>query len=193
MVWNVTRGGELVEKDKTFEMITVPAVPGRLLQFQGDKLHGVPRPADVYWTHREDDEDSFEEDSDQRSVLLFNLWPIEQGMLVGHELLNLTNSPVAILDEATCKPATQWVSVEVMPYQEPSMVSWLDYLYRVVTSRYYETFLIPLMGNVRRRGTTKRFVEAEGHHGIRDTFMQRHQVTKMIIQPPKNRILGFEL
>lgn len=78
--WNTTR---------TTDLVTVPAVQGRLLKFPGSAMHAVPRPphrwllsdeeeqrlrveddADEYEDDDEDDEDDVE-----RSVLLFNTWP----------------------------------------------------------------------------------------------------------------------
>jgi hypothetical protein len=50
IVWNVTNGGEFYQQ-RTSEMIVIPAVQGRLLRFQGNALHSVPRPADLYWSH----------------------------------------------------------------------------------------------------------------------------------------------
>jgi hypothetical protein len=174
-------------------MITVPAVPARLLQFRGNALHAVPRPADIYWTHQDDPDVPYQAAVDQRSVLLFNIWPIDKGMIVDRDLMNATDNSASIPGEATSNPRSEWKSIQIVSYQEPSLESWLDYVYRLLTNSYYETFLIPLMGNVRRRGTSSRVAQLEGHYGIRDSFQRSHQVTKMIVQPPKQRILGVEL
>ena len=56
-------------------VITVPAVPSRLLRFQGDLLHAVPRPADLWFrkfvvgTGETEPEEEW-----GRSVILFNTW-----------------------------------------------------------------------------------------------------------------------
>lgn len=192
VLWNVTKGGELVGKDASTEMITVPAVPGRLLRFQGNALHSVPRPAEVYWTLEGDDEAPYRQDSDQRSVLLFNLWPVEQGMLVDHEAMNGTDTGSQIPDYATCKPAQEWTAIEPVAYRE-HVEPWTEYMYRVISSTYYEAFWIPLMGDNRRRGMSNRAVRVESHYGVRDAFRQKHQPTAMTVQSPKKRIFGFEL
>ena len=43
---NATCGGDLLRRNSV-ELVTVPALPGRLLQFRGNVLHAVPRPADL--------------------------------------------------------------------------------------------------------------------------------------------------
>ena len=87
VVFNTTTGGSLLsEKDTTSSssttttMVTVPVVPGRLLQFKGNLLHGVPRPYHVYWTlEQEYPPQTKPEHLYGRSVILFNLWPYSQG------------------------------------------------------------------------------------------------------------------
>jgi hypothetical protein len=43
---NATCGGDLLRRNSV-ELVTVPALPGRLLQFRGNVLQAVPRPADL--------------------------------------------------------------------------------------------------------------------------------------------------
>lgn len=43
---NATCRGDLLRQNSV-ELVTVPALPGRLLQFRGNVLHAVPRPADL--------------------------------------------------------------------------------------------------------------------------------------------------
>jgi hypothetical protein len=51
-------------------VVTIPAVPGRVLRFPGDALHAVPKPADVWFSQNdgvgdnEEDEDDEEEEGD---------------------------------------------------------------------------------------------------------------------------------
>ena len=73
-------------KDEIESMVTVPAVPGRVLRFPGSALHGVPKPADVWFFHDNDDDDGHsvdgygvdaewgDDDDEERSVILFNTW-----------------------------------------------------------------------------------------------------------------------
>jgi len=57
------------------EVITVPAVPGRLLRFQGDYLHAVPRPTDVWFLPFVQGAPAYTPEEEWgRSVVLFNTW-----------------------------------------------------------------------------------------------------------------------
>lgn len=69
---NLKSGGEL---QNSVELVTVPAVDGRLLRFEGSSLHAVPRPADLWFLSfvRGASEYSPEE-TWGRSVILFNTW-----------------------------------------------------------------------------------------------------------------------
>jgi hypothetical protein len=74
--------------DKTTSLITVPAVPGRLLHFPGALMHAVPKPTSLWFLEEAqqaeilaaendmdwDDDDDDDEDDEKRCVVLFNLW-----------------------------------------------------------------------------------------------------------------------
>lgn len=190
VVWNVTKGGELTDNT---EMIVVPAVEGRLLRFQGNALHAVPRPADVYWTHVEEDIHTLEY---QRSVLLFNTWPIDR-MIVDYTILNATVEKEE--DEASkgaqpgaipysCQPKSEWKRVHSVPYVPP-VTSW----YNRAFNNPFKEFWIPLMGDIRRRGTDAYVGRMETHEGVRETFKESSQVTSIVLQRPKDRVFGIEL
>ena len=68
-------------------LVTVPAVPGRVLRFPGSAMHAVPKPATLWFQSQEeqsetlakdeeeDDDDDDDDDSMiERSVILFNVW-----------------------------------------------------------------------------------------------------------------------
>ena len=64
--------------DVDVELVTVPAVPGRLLRFQGDSLHAVPRPTDFWLLKFVMGSPTFEPEQEWgRSVILFNTWSDE--------------------------------------------------------------------------------------------------------------------
>mmetsp|Transcript_42750 Transcript_42750/g.51332 ORF Transcript_42750/g.51332 Transcript_42750/m.51332 type:complete len:412 (+) Transcript_42750:144-1379(+) len=85
---------EGADKDSKVDLVSIPAVPGRLLRFPGSAMHAVPCPANRWWLTEEeenflkeeekDDEHNDEYDSDEeyesdveRAVLLFNTWSKE--------------------------------------------------------------------------------------------------------------------
>ncbi|KAL3927601.1 MAG: hypothetical protein SGARI_005277, partial [Bacillariaceae sp.] len=56
-------------------LVTVPAVAGRLLRFNGDFLHAVPRPTDLWLVNFVQGSPEFSPEEDWgRSVILFNTW-----------------------------------------------------------------------------------------------------------------------
>ena len=195
VVWNVTKGGELLSGEPT-EMITVPAVEGRLLRFQGDALHAVPRPADVYWTHVDGLPDRPET---QRSVLLFNLWPTDY-LLKDVEILPSTpnhqdeNKEENLMaktekgDHHSCNPKSEWKPVEVVDFVPPVPTWW-----ELATTTVYEEFWIPLMGSSRRRGTDRYFVPLEGTTEVRGFFSEENKVVRTRVSRAKERFLGWEL
>jgi hypothetical protein len=69
-------GGDLVRPDgKSVDLVTVPAVPGRLLRFEGSYLHAVPRPTDLWFLKFVKGSPQFTPEEEWgRSVILFNTW-----------------------------------------------------------------------------------------------------------------------
>jgi len=73
-----TKEKEEVEEEGV-RLVTVPAVPGRLLRFDGRDLHAVPRPHDIWMLPFVKGGAQYEpEDEWGRSVILFNVWPGEE-------------------------------------------------------------------------------------------------------------------
>jgi hypothetical protein len=68
-------GGDLIRGNKVLDVVTVPAVVGRLLRFEGSMLHAVPRPTDL-WLLPFVQGVAMNEPEEEwgRSVILFNTW-----------------------------------------------------------------------------------------------------------------------
>lgn len=75
------------EDDATIMVITVPAVQGRVLRFQGSAMHAAPKPTHRWFFSKqeekeladadEDDDEMWDDNEEQqveRSVILFNTW-----------------------------------------------------------------------------------------------------------------------
>ncbi|KAL3915653.1 MAG: hypothetical protein SGILL_005546 [Bacillariaceae sp.] len=108
-------GGELLRpiskesEDTSIELVTVPAVEGRLLRFQGDYLHAVPRPTDLWLlSFVQGSPDFSPEEEWGRSVVLFNTWgsnpPLE--VPIDEKLDDGVDS-----GEASCNNLDTWSSV----------------------------------------------------------------------------------
>mmetsp|Transcript_3943 Transcript_3943/g.5710 ORF Transcript_3943/g.5710 Transcript_3943/m.5710 type:complete len:350 (+) Transcript_3943:1026-2075(+) len=72
---NISSGRDLLKAEQSTELVTVPAVEGRLLRFSGDILHSVPRPADLWFLpFVKGSSQMTPEETWGRSVVLFNTW-----------------------------------------------------------------------------------------------------------------------
>jgi hypothetical protein len=116
-------------------LIVVPAVPRRLLQFHGDLLHAVPRPADIWLTTSASQWDTAFLQSRKhepiseygRSFLLFNVYPAKEGNLAKHvkvrqQIDTSTESKVASQNHRQrrggrlCNNHTAWLPVSIDTY-----------------------------------------------------------------------------
>lgn len=92
--WTATNDneGKQIEKE-SLQLLTVPAVSGRILRFPGSAMHAVPKPPTLWFqspekqeeileaedcNYRRWDEGEDEDDIPERSVILFNVW-LKQG------------------------------------------------------------------------------------------------------------------
>jgi hypothetical protein len=67
-------GGDLARAKDNVTLVTVPAVEGRLLRFDGHLLHAVPRPTDLWLLPFVQGSPDLTSPQFQRSVVLFNTW-----------------------------------------------------------------------------------------------------------------------
>lgn len=149
---NITRGGELYSASSNdVEMLIVPFQAGRLLEFDGELLHAVPRPADL-WVHPVSDELQHNPPSQYgRSVVLFNLWkeaPSGLEFSSESESMSETTTKDTSNDDSTvtlCNHKSQWK-------QAPVVNVWQESLWDVLIKTKRQ-FQLPLMGNEARRGT----------------------------------------
>jgi len=195
VLWNVTRGGDFPETES--EMVVVPAVTGRLLRFQGDALHAVPRPANIYWTHKE----THEEGRDYgRSVLLFNTWPIKKGVVQGYSLLDEEEASSSGKIHFKPQPVVNWTRIHPVSHPPDRMVesvtsSWHNWWpFSALMAPASTSFQVPLMGNRRRRGMEEYIVHLDAPKGAEVCFLQHHQVTNMHVRPSskKRYLFGME-
>lgn len=114
-------------KGAPFDFGVCPAVPGRLLIFEGNLRHAVPRPGLSYlnpseggtncelWSPKVRDE--HERTDMRRSVLLFNAWrapPTDAYRAAGH------STDATDVTAITAQPRTFWVRQAFMDYRRPA-------------------------------------------------------------------------
>ena len=222
VVVNATTGGALLagveEYGSSSTLVSVPVVPGRLLQFQGDRLHSVPRPHHVYWTYEQEWPPRTEPESEfERSVVLFNLWPYSEEpvmnkLVVGSgeddEVDNTVKTKILATEEMdrTCNPKSSWKQAKVIPFHNDedaegqqrdtvastTLVSWLSSLLWP-TKKSMQQFEIPLIGSERRRGTPQRSIILQSEEGALDNvFQQSREVMSVQVQGRKTTFFGVE-
>lgn len=165
-----------------FDMVTiVPALTGRLLRFNGDMMHAVPRPALAYfdpsvggtntelWTRRRPiDENDPELSILRRSVLLFNTWiespPHEISLLPPSGTLDahskLREEKANFCDE--CRPRMDWNEVKAVSAANNYPVD--------KDGKSSVRLKIGLLGDIRRRERTERYINVYAPAAIKDSF-----------------------
>jgi hypothetical protein len=158
---NATTGGDIMYDSTATnqqEVLVVPFLEGRLLQFQGNVLHAVPRPVDV-WLHPNDDPVVYEPfETYGRSVILFNLWhKVPSEAAFSHEIFDDEKQEEHNTDGANrrissflCNPKSAWKSASVVN-------DWKESLVEYIFSKR-SVFTLPLMGIKSWRGTQNRTV-----------------------------------
>lgn len=181
-------GGTLLEAGQT-DMYIVPAVESRLLRFQGELLHAVPRPADLWLhpTHETEQGPDYE-----RMVLLFNLWPT---LLQGTTVREFNESYAAANEQQkdrSCHAFEEWKPVLV----QDRLADYDDNAVSMAPIQF------PIMGDERRRGTTALSAMMETNsHQAHVAFDESWQPTRIVVQPRRKKrksswlsyMLGMEL
>lgn len=168
------------------ELVTVPAVPGRLLRFQGDFLHAVPRPTDLWLLKFVQGAPLTEPEEEWgRSVILFNTWGNEPPTEVPIDdcRIDSSGSDTELLDGAPkrCNQALRWNLV----YPSNSRSS--DGTYGVVPEEddnhgNHVTAKIWLLGDYRRRGHQMQTVKLKATESLRQALFQEEDVRTVFLQ-----------
>ena len=165
------------------QLITVPAVAGRLLRFDGRDLHAVPRPHDLWMLPFVKGGAEYEpEEVWGRSVVLFNVWPGSEDPPLDVPLDEIRESD----SESTSKPRTKstfcnqfsgWNKVEISAKTVPSSPS-------ESVPQINKSVKVWLLGNERRRDHPMRTVALKapaegGRDVVREALAERSQVTEL--------------
>lgn len=154
-------------------MVVVPAIPGRLLRFSGDMLHGVTRPAlALLESGVSGGEQAAKQPlkSMRRAVLLFNTW--EEPPLTPEPNAPLSNSealPKDSLDKLCCLPRNQWKNVPLATAGEDDGPK--------------VRLHIPLLGDECRRCTRSPFIKASGvESALRRALLEGRNPTQVLLE-----------
>ncbi len=167
---NVGDEGSETNQEDNIDLITVPAVPGRLLRFQGDYLHAVPRPTDLWLLKFVRGSPTFEPEEEWgRSVILFNTWedeppmglPIDEGQeddsfeKGNHECNKKEEWSPASSQEGQCHNEEHELSAKI----------WL-------------------LGDYRRRDYQMQTVKVGASESLREALYQKSDVTSTMLKIP---------
>ena len=132
------------------ELLAVPNLPGRLLRFDGRLLHAVPRPANLYLR----DQRVSQEDRSRklRSVVLFNVWPIEDppGIEVTRPIHNAKRTDELPPPRVSCFPRAEWKELSISSAYEGSF--WERFFSALLPLWTVKDFNMELMGVEVQRG-----------------------------------------
>lgn len=170
------------------ELVTVPAVNGRLLRFEGDTLHAVPRPADLWLLKYVQGAPQYEPEEEWgRSVILFNTWDEAPLDVPRH---SKEEESLDDEDEELSTCASKDDSIKTVPSRE----SWALTFEAVVHDSPVEerndgdaeetvSAKIWLLGNARRRAHAMRTLKLSAPARLVDALQSPTQVSHMMLRP----------
>ena len=180
-------------------LISIPAVNGRLLRFNGTTVHAVPRPALAYIDEEEggtnheifsrirriDGEESDETTIYLRSVLLFNTWngptpPYKVETTISNKVKSYEN--IEVSKTCQCNPMTVWLKQPLLPVTNGGLIDENDQI----------RIKMGLLGDKIRRGRTSRYIELLGHKQVKIALKSKKDVYITPIKE-KESILPFSL
>lgn len=175
---DLLKGG--MKEDDDVDLVVVPAVPGRLLRFEGDFLHAVPRPADLWLLKFVQGAAKYEpEDEWGRSVILFNTW--------NDPPLNVPIDSMTDNDDKTCvsdsnddfNSKKEWKEMYNFVLRSTEGLEMIDQS----SNQARVPAKIWLLGNLRRRGHEMRTLRLSSPSHLADALHERSQVTHLLLNP----------
>lgn len=160
-----------VEKTVGVDLVTVPAVPGRLLRFEGDSLHAVPRPTDLWLLKFVQGAAKYEPEEEWgRSVILFNTW--------AKPPLDVPMDSATDDDDRTggCNERSEWIEAYSPIAPESGEVCSDE-----GTQENRVPAKIWLLGNLRRRGHPMRTLKLFAPPSLSDALQESTKVTRIVL------------
>jgi hypothetical protein len=174
---NRQSGGDLLRKHANndgVELVTVPAVPGRMLRFQGDYLHAVPRPTDFWLLKFVQGAPKFEPEEEWgRSVVLFNTWGDEPPSDVAVE--STTTDQEA--ESTSVTERSEWSEVYNLSQEDDTRLPEDDSAERVAAKVW-------LLGNQRRRDYPGRTLKLVAPSNLRTALYEESIVSLILLEQP---------
>lgn len=166
------------------ELVTVPAVPGRLLRFQGDCLHAVPRPTDLWLLTFVQGAPQFEPESEWgRSVILFNTWsdkppadvPISCQISTKDD--EVVDDSIQTLSSTSCRDKSSWGDESIDDGPLPSLDG--DDEEEGISAKIW------LLGDLKRRDHAMKTLKLEAPQRLVQALHQPTTVSRILLQRPE--------
>lgn len=160
------------------KLITVPAVAGRLLRFDGRDLHAVPRPHDLWMLPFVKGGAEYKpEEVWGRSVILFNVWPGEEDPPLDVPL-DTNGGGEEIHTNELCNGFSEWNEVDVVQSTQTEVPD---------AQESNQSVKVWLLGNERRRGYSMRTANllSPAHGGrdrLRKALSERSLCTELLLR-----------
>ncbi len=160
------------------KLITVPAVSGRLLRFDGRDLHAVPRPHDLWMLPFVKGGAEYNpEEVWGRSVILFNVWPGEEDPPLNVPL-DTNGGGEEIHTKELCNAFSEWSEVDAV---QSTQIEVPD------TQESNQSVKVWLLGNERRRGYSMRTANLlspahGGRDSLRKALSEESVVTELLLR-----------
>jgi hypothetical protein len=175
---SVSADDNIIDNEDDVRLTIVPAVPGRLLRFDGRDMHAVPRPSDIWMLPFVRGSPEYEpRELWGRSVVLFNVWPHDEEPPLDVPLDAVEDDPRrrgGTTDGAPCNPFDEWNEVSATTPKEfpPS------------DPQSNRSVKVWLLGNERRRDHPLRTVsllapEDGGRDAVREALVEKNRVTEL--------------
>eukprot|EP00986_Skeletonema_menzelii_P014272 scaffold9235_cov152-Skeletonema_menzelii.AAC.2 len=168
------------QENRDIKLITVPAVSGRLLRFDGRDLHAVPRPHDLWMLPFVKGGAEYKpEEVWGRSVILFNVWPGQEDPPLNVPLdTNGGGDGEAHTNNELCNAFSEWREVDVVKNTQTEVPE---------TQESNQSVKVWLLGNERRRGYPMRTAnllspEHGGRESLRKALSEKSQVTELLLR-----------
>ena len=166
------------DENGDIKLITVPAVSGRLLRFDGRDLHAVPRPHDLWMLPFVKGGAEYKpEEVWGRSVILFNVWPGKEDPPLNVPL-DANGGEEELDTNELCNAFSEWNEVDIVQSTQTEVPD---------TQESKQSVKVWLLGNERRRGYSMRTAnllspEHGGRGSLRKALSQESVVTELLLR-----------
>lgn len=174
-------GGDLTtveSNEPNVDLVIVPAVPGRLLRFEGDYLHAVPRPTDLWLLKFVQGAAQYEPEEEWgRSVILFNTWD-DPPLQVPINSIDKDESCLAGTIDF-CNSRSEWKEAYNFALEsgENGVAPSNDQNNDRVSAKIW------LLGNLRRRGHEMRTLKLSSPPNLSAALHETTKVTHLLLGP----------